>query len=224
MPSLDALSTALTSLLSTLGKAVPRGDLCIVPDSRYWVLHLDAMVTSLSGGNVEDALLLAAHAALYHTRIPRTRPLSYRPEAASADQRDQYGIKAALLNTKGSERTQAAAAADFELVDNSHDSGAPLSNRTQLPVGVSIYLLPNGEYLLDPTSEEASVVSARVHILANADARLYATHAASAASSEDAAADTVAIGVDQQALRAAIRFGSAQAKQLATHVQSLLVT
>jgi exosome complex component RRP42 len=70
-------STELTRLLArqlaVIG-AARRALLGIVPGRYCWVLHVDVLVLSDGGGNVADALALAAAAALSDTILPLLRP------------------------------------------------------------------------------------------------------------------------------------------------------
>ncbi|RKP27785.1 ribosomal protein S5 domain 2-type protein [Syncephalis pseudoplumigaleata] len=64
----EALSRALTGPRSGLNLR----QLCIVENMHCWILNIDAIVLDL-GGNVLDALLYAARAALADTRVPGTQ-------------------------------------------------------------------------------------------------------------------------------------------------------
>ncbi|KDN44550.1 hypothetical protein K437DRAFT_256982 [Tilletiaria anomala UBC 951] len=227
-PSLDALSVSLTSLLTTLGASVPLDDLCITPppNARYWILNIDAFITSLSGGNVEDALVLAANAALQLTRIPRTRAVSYEANSACAAAEKGKGAGAVAgsgsilagaiglgagtdtvardpLGVNDALSQRVSKAIDFELLDLTPESGGrTLSNRNDLPVCVTVCLLPVEQgaqpqpevgskahsvgsggsagahaafsaYVLDPTLEEQDVLGTRVHVLADKNGRVH---------------------------------------------------
>ncbi len=184
---------------------------------------------------------MAAHAALYDVRIPRTRPITYEgaskhtaggndflnPKStavsggADVEMQDRAGIKGALTRGTGGK------AVDFELLD-SGEGGETLLNRDTLPVCISVYALPNGEHLLDPTLAESSVLTSRVHVLADRDGRIYGVHHANGPSQEDSAAgdaasaSAISIGTESKAVKAALRIGAGYAKQLAGHLQSLL--
>jgi exosome complex RNA-binding protein Rrp42 (RNase PH superfamily) len=61
-------------------KSLRLEELCIIPGKQCWVLHVDAVVLD-SGGNLLDAIVLAARAALKTTQycfplsLPTTPPL-----------------------------------------------------------------------------------------------------------------------------------------------------
>mgnify|MGYP000359618591 FL=1 len=229
---------------------MPLSELEIIPNSRYWTLHIDAYVTSLSGGNIEDALCMAAHAALNEVRVPRTRAISYQSNKASSkgkapapgaaqdfldpksgasggadiDLSERLGIKGSVSRSTGGR------AVDFELLD-SGEGGEFFSNRETLPVCVSVYILPNGQHLLDPTLAESDVLTSRVHVLADKTGSIYGVTHASGISQEEPetagkegaaaiAASAVSIGTEQATMRAAIRIGANYAKELAAHLQS----
>lgn len=88
-------------------------------------------------GNVQDTLFIAARAALWDLRIPRTREIEFAMREGEVPQGESEGFGRLI----GSKR-----AVDYELPD-SIDEGAPFEGRESLPVCiglnlVSIYLSP----------------------------------------------------------------------------------
>lgn len=164
-PALDDLQTDMTTLLSSvlshpsLRPSNPghgRG-LVVVPGIKAWAVRVDAMVLS-DAGNVVDCLFLACRAALWDTRVPRTRGVEYRapgrnPDMAAnvadedmdveadvdvgveVDEKEERTAVAArsMLGT----RTTTARAADFELADY-WDEGEVLEAKDVWPVCVTL--------------------------------------------------------------------------------------
>ncbi|KAL1742989.1 ribosomal protein S5 domain 2-type protein [Schizophyllum fasciatum] len=157
-PALDDLQHDLTSLLDdTLGHPSLRpASLSIIPGKKAWLLALDCVVLA-AAGSVTDALFMAARAALWDTRVPRTRAVEYRGSrgrgaaggAASGDM-DVDGPAASAFDTRESGR----AAADFELLDY-WEEGELLGGRARWPVGVTLNLMPPSPvYFLDANPQE----------------------------------------------------------------------
>jgi exosome complex component RRP42 len=140
-------STILNDVLSHASLRPP--NLGIIPGRKAWLLSLDLMVLS-DAGNIYDALFMAARAALWDTRVPRTRAVEYRPDnkkgggGKGGDEMDVDTEPQSGLDT----RRAKAPAADFELED-SWDDGVVLGGRDAWPVSVTLNLV---NYLLPPSS------------------------------------------------------------------------
>ncbi|OCH89972.1 ribosomal protein S5 domain 2-like protein [Obba rivulosa] len=133
-------------------------NLGILPKKRSWLLSLDLVVVSDSG-NVFDALFMAARAALWDTKVPRTRPVQYRanPSGRSSGDNMQVDQENDQETTSGFDtRQMAATAADFELPDY-WDEGETLGGREKWPVCVTLNILPPVHFLDANVHEEASV-------------------------------------------------------------------
>jgi exosome complex component RRP42 len=93
-------------------------------------------------GNIYDALFMAARAALWDTRVPRTRAVEYRRDkkegGKGGDEMDVDSEPQSGLDT----RRAKAPAADFELED-SWDDGAVLGGRDAWPLSVTLNLVPS---------------------------------------------------------------------------------
>jgi exosome complex component RRP42 len=89
-------------------------------------------------GNIYDALFMAARAALWDTRVPRTRAVEYRPDTKKDGDMDVDPEQQSALDTRPSAN---APAADFELEDY-WDDGAVLGGRDVWPVSVTLNLVP----------------------------------------------------------------------------------
>jgi exosome complex component RRP42 len=113
-------------------------DLTILPGRKAWLLNLDAVVLS-DAGNIHDVVFMACRAALWDTRIPRTRAVEYRSDKTGVETQDQdtemSDIWKAAIQTK-----KATRAADFELEDY-WDQGARLSGRSKCPVAITLNIV-----------------------------------------------------------------------------------
>eukprot|EP00029_Vermamoeba_vermiformis_P013882 TRINITY_DN8823_c0_g1_i1.p1 TRINITY_DN8823_c0_g1~~TRINITY_DN8823_c0_g1_i1.p1 ORF type:complete len:295 (+),score=59.47 TRINITY_DN8823_c0_g1_i1:74-958(+) len=65
------LSNIVERLLQS-SAAFKSDKLCLVPGKQVWIIYVDAMVLD-SGGNLVDAIALAARAALFSTKIPSVK-------------------------------------------------------------------------------------------------------------------------------------------------------
>ncbi|GLB40678.1 putative 3' exoribonuclease family, domain 1 [Lyophyllum shimeji] len=118
--ALEDFQSDLTSLLhQTLAHPTlhPR-NLGILKNKKSWLLHLDVLVLS-DAGNVLDALFMAARAALWDTRVPRTRGVEYKAPTRKADEVLPSGFETRVIQK----------ATDFELPDY-WDEGEVLDGRT----------------------------------------------------------------------------------------------
>ncbi|KAI5891706.1 ribosomal protein S5 domain 2-like protein [Schizophyllum commune H4-8] len=163
-PALDDLQADLTSLLDTTlaHPSLLPASLTIIPAKKAWLLALDCVVLA-AAGSVPDALFMAARAALWDTRVPRTRAVEYRAapgasgargknaaQGAGAGDMDVDGPAASAFDTREAVR----AAADFELLDY-WEEGEVLGGRERWPVGVTLNLMPpSPAYFLDASPQE----------------------------------------------------------------------
>ncbi|KAH9946586.1 ribosomal protein S5 domain 2-like protein [Amylocystis lapponica] len=160
--ALDELQYDLTTLLhQTLAHpSLHPPNLGILPHKKAWLLSLDAAVLT-DAGNVVDALFMAARAALWDTKVPRTRAVQYRARRAApatghegADMDvdpDQDQEARSGFDTRDMVRT----AADFELPDY-WDEGEVLGGRRNWPVAVTLNIIPPLHFLDATPPEEAS--------------------------------------------------------------------
>ncbi|KAG7445028.1 ribosomal protein S5 domain 2-like protein [Guyanagaster necrorhizus] len=133
--ALDDVQADLTALLNgTLSRHRP-DNLTILPGKKAWALHLDIIVLA-DAGNVCDALFMAARAALWDTRVPRTRGVEYKAR-------------------KDSGFDMQTAPPDFELADY-WDDGEVLGGRDTWPVSITLNIESSVHYLDAILQEEAS--------------------------------------------------------------------
>ncbi|KAG6857628.1 hypothetical protein H0H87_010196 [Tephrocybe sp. NHM501043] len=152
--ALDDLQADLTSLLhQTLSHASlhPR-NLGILKNKKSWLLNLDVLVLS-DAGNVVDAIFMAARAALWDTRVPRTRGVEYKARKGAK------GAEGGKGNMDVDEEVQSgfdtrviSKATDFELPDY-WDEGEVLDGRDRWPVAVTLNL-ESPIHFLDATAQE----------------------------------------------------------------------
>lgn len=117
-------------------------NLGILPRKKAWLLSVDLVVLS-DGGNTPDALFMAARAALWDTRVPRTRPIQYqvrRGGGANSDAMEVDGDPAAGTGSAFDTRDMKRDAADFEVPDY-WDEGEVLDGRDRWPVCVTLNLV-----------------------------------------------------------------------------------
>jgi exosome complex component RRP42 len=159
-------------------------NLGIIPGRKAWLLTLDLMVIS-DAGNIYDALFMAARAALWDTRVPKTRAVEYRP-----DKKDNKGGNEMMMMDVDPEsqsaldtRRSKAPATDFELED-SWDDGVVLGGRDAWPLSVTLNLVstlllflnfffyrrdtPNklpGVHFLDATAQEDAATPLRLILI-----------------------------------------------------------
>ncbi|EPT02256.1 hypothetical protein FOMPIDRAFT_1160450 [Fomitopsis schrenkii] len=157
--ALDELQYDLTTVLhQTLAHpALHPCNLGILPRKKAWLLSVDLVVLA-DAGNALDALFMAARAALWDTKVPRTRPIQYqgrRGGGANEDAMEAEGDPAAGARSAFDTRDMKRDAADFELPDY-WDEGEVLDGRDRWPVCVTLNLLPPTHFLDATSSEEGS--------------------------------------------------------------------
>ncbi|WFD35692.1 hypothetical protein MCUN1_002553 [Malassezia cuniculi] len=178
------LTASLTDLLSACfvqnGSHIgpfPASQFIVLPNARYWLLHVDVYIMSWSGGNVLDTLFAAVFAALWRTRLPRTEVLAYEAPAATQDMvdadSDPLGMKFITRGKRTNAPAVSTSAVDFALADE-WDDGMLLEGREELPVCVTIFPLAGEQHLLDASYEEEQALSSSVNVIASATGRLYA--------------------------------------------------
>jgi len=171
--ALEDLQADYTSIIhNTLSHPSLRAsNLNILPGQKSWLLHLDIVVLS-DGGNIFDALFLAARAALWDTKVPRTRAVAYRtPETEMKKKSAAGGIMGSVVkggdmdvdeeeeevNVRSSsfDTSQLQRAIDFEL-DDYWDEGEALDGRNRWPVCVTLNIITPSHFLDATLTEEAS--------------------------------------------------------------------
>ncbi|KAI0052172.1 ribosomal protein S5 domain 2-like protein [Auriscalpium vulgare] len=145
-------STFLDDILSH--PSITPANLGIVRGKKAWLLALDLVVLSDSG-NVYDAMFMAARAAIWDTKVPRTRSVEYRAQKKQEGDMDVDEEKQSGLDTR-----QVKAATDFELEDY-WDEGIPLVGREAWPICVTLNLL-SSLHFLDATSQEEAATPLRL--------------------------------------------------------------
>jgi len=115
-------------------------NLAILKKKKSWALHLDVLVLS-DAGNVYDAIFLASRAALWDTKVPRTKSVEYKAPGGSkakGNETTQANMDIDEDVASGFEtRKMLQEATDFELPDY-WDEGEPLDGRDRWPVGITL--------------------------------------------------------------------------------------
>jgi exosome complex component RRP42 len=142
--ALDDLQSDLTTLIGSVlsHPSLRPGNLLIVPGKKAWVARLDAVVFA-DGGNLVDCLMLGCRAALWDTKVPRTRAIEYRApgkKGAGGKAQGERMDVAAQGEEEGRsalEPTTVSRVTDFELTDY-WDEGEALEGRDTWPVCVTL--------------------------------------------------------------------------------------
>lgn len=139
--AIDDLQYDYTTLLQqTLAHPSLRpSNLGILRAKKAWLLVLDLVVLS-DCGNVYDALFVAARAALWDTKVPRTRSVEYRAGGRLPGAIGSADMDVDEEKQSGFDMRQAHAATDFELEDY-WDEGEPLDGRDRWPVCITLNLV-----------------------------------------------------------------------------------
>lgn len=214
----------VNSVFSSRSSPLPLHQLLIISNAKHWTIYIDLLVNSLSGGNLFDAAFAAIFAAFHDTRIPTTRGVAFEAPAtldasgntvqgAFANEQgdlDQMGIKGLLkkkpksTSSAGVQRRGAGhnfKVVDFEL-ENSSDDGAALKGRQDLPLCITVNILPNS-YLLDADVDEEACIVSRIQVLASRTSKVLSVRMEG---TEE---------ISFKRISEAIRIGSVQAARLA---------
>lgn len=155
--ALDELQYDYTTVLhQTLSHpSLHPSNLGILPRKKSWLLSLDITVIS-DAGNAYDVMFMAARAALWDTKVPRTRSVQYaarKGAAVTIPAGDaNMDVDADGVPESGFDTRRIPTATDFEIPDY-WDEGEPLKGRELWPVCVTLNIdLP--VYYLDATPSE----------------------------------------------------------------------
>ncbi|TFK68908.1 ribosomal protein S5 domain 2-like protein [Pluteus cervinus] len=160
--ALDDLQQDMTTILhQTLSHpSLHPANLGILPRKKAWLLNLDVVVLS-DAGNVYDALFMAARAALYDTKVPRTRLVEmHSTKIAQKSWNTTDGMDVDQSAPSGLDTRQAPPAQDFDLVDY-WDEGEELDGRTRWPVSITLNIV-SSSYFLDGNLQEEAAVPLRI--------------------------------------------------------------
>lgn len=144
--ALDDIQADLSSLLhQTLSHPSlhPR-NLTILKSKKSWLLNLDVLVLS-DAGNILDAMFMASRAALWDTRVPRTRGVEYKaPTRKDTGKREEMDVDEDehenAQKQSGFDTRVLPKATDFELPDY-WDEGEVLDGRERWPVPITLNLV-----------------------------------------------------------------------------------
>lgn len=114
-------------------------NLTILAGKKSWLLNLDVVVLA-DAGNIYDAIFMAARAALWDTKVPRTRSVEYKARKSGFNAKGTADMDVDEEAPSGFDTRQVSAAADFELQDY-WDEGEILAGRDSWPVCVTLNLV-----------------------------------------------------------------------------------
>ena len=141
--TLDDHQSDLTILLESVlcHSSLRPSNLVIVPGRKAWAVKVDAVVFA-DGGNIVDCLMLACRAALWDTKVPRTKGVEYRAPPRHGTQGDvgmdvDAGVGGGTEDARGFGTRAVSGATDFELTDY-WDEGEILGRRDSWPVCVTL--------------------------------------------------------------------------------------
>lgn len=127
-----------TTLHQTLAhRSLHPHNLGILPGKKSWLLSLDIIVLS-DAGNIFDALFMAARAALWDTKVPRTKSVQYKARKIGGKLGGDMDVDEET--TSGFDTRNITRATDFELPDY-WDEGEVLVGRDLWPVCVTLNLV-----------------------------------------------------------------------------------
>ncbi|KAJ7178098.1 ribosomal protein S5 domain 2-type protein [Mycena filopes] len=147
-PALDDLQHDMSTLLhQTLAHpSLHPPNLGILAGKKAWLLNLDCVVLA-DAGNAHDALFMAARAALWDCKVPRTRAVEYKAALAAPGAQAVESAPGAMdVDVEAQQsgfdtRSLAGRAVDFELPDY-WDEGEVLGGRERWPVCVTLNVAP----------------------------------------------------------------------------------
>ncbi|SNX81785.1 related to exosome complex exonuclease [Melanopsichium pennsylvanicum] len=224
---LDTLSVSLSSMINSAFSPrscpLPLHQLLIIANAKHWTIYIDLLVNSLSGGNLFDAAFAAVFGAFYDTRVPATRGVAFEAPAVldelgnavhgafanSQGELDQMGIKGLLkkkpkanaAGTPGNRSGTASKVVDFEL-EHSGQDGASVEGRQDVPLCITVNILPHS-YLLDANVDEEACIGSRIRVLATRSSKVLSVRTEG---TEE---------ISFKRVSEAIRIGSVQAARLA---------
>lgn len=120
-------------------------NLKILRGKKCWLLNLDIVVLADSG-NIYDALFIAARAALWDTKVPRTRSVEYKAKKGGSGSMPVPGgptsgdMDVDDDTPSGFDTRQIQNATDFELPDY-WDEGEVLGGRDSWPLCITLNLV-----------------------------------------------------------------------------------
>ncbi|KAJ7201072.1 ribosomal protein S5 domain 2-type protein, partial [Mycena pura] len=174
MPALDDLQHDMSTILhQTLAHpSLHPSNLGILAGKKSWLLNLDCVVLA-DAGNVYDALFMAARAALWDCKVPRTRGVEYKAASGPSQKPAEGGemdVDSAALQS-GFDTRSIARPVDFELPDY-WDEGEILDGRDRWPVCVTLNvaippppLKPTPVHYLDAILQEEAATALRLLVV-----------------------------------------------------------
>ncbi|PPQ90261.1 hypothetical protein CVT25_013086 [Psilocybe cyanescens] len=168
--ALDDLQYDMSTILhdTLTHRSLHPKNLGILPGKKAWLLNLD-LVVLVDSGNIYDALFMAARAALWDTKVPRTRSVEYkaRKNGAATSAASRIGGSGDMdvdeEVVSGFDTRQIQHATDFELPDY-WDEGDVLDGRERWPICVTLNFV-SPVHFLDATTQEEAATPLRVLLM-----------------------------------------------------------
>ncbi|KAF8639306.1 hypothetical protein AX17_001587 [Amanita inopinata Kibby_2008] len=165
--ALEDLQQDMTTILhqTIAHRTLHPNNLGILRGKKSWLLHLDVLVLS-DAGNVYDVIFMACRAALWDTKVPRTRGVEYKARKRASEKISSEPGNMDVdesMTASGFDTRQLSKAADFELPDY-WDEGEVLDGRERWPVCVTLNLVPPN-YYLDATLQEEAATPLRLLVV-----------------------------------------------------------
>ncbi|KAJ7764587.1 ribosomal protein S5 domain 2-type protein [Mycena maculata] len=165
-PALDDLQHDMSTLLhQTLAHpSLHPANLGILAGKKSWLLNLDCVVLA-DAGNTYDALFMAARAALWDCKVPRTRGVEYKAAVAPGAKVSESGEMDVDRDPgeqqSGFDTRSISRAVDFELPDY-WDEGEVLGGRDKWPVCVTLNVASSKVHYLDAILQEEAATPLRL--------------------------------------------------------------
>ncbi|KAI0086767.1 ribosomal protein S5 domain 2-type protein [Irpex rosettiformis] len=129
-------------------------NLGILPHKKAWLLSLDVTILS-DAGNAFDVIFMAARAALWDTKVPRTRSIQYAGRKSVQTPEEAMDVDGNSAGPSNFNTRDLPTATDFELADT-WDEGEPLEGRERWPVCITLNIDSPVHYLDATLLEEAA--------------------------------------------------------------------
>lgn len=91
-------------------------------------------------GNVYDVIFMASRAALWDTKVPKTRSIQYAARQGTRVSEQVMDTENSVEESSGFDTRHLAKATDFELIDT-WDEGEPLDGRERWPICLTLNIV-----------------------------------------------------------------------------------
>ncbi|KAI0338118.1 ribosomal protein S5 domain 2-like protein [Trametopsis cervina] len=129
-------------------------NLGILRGKKAWLLSLDVSILS-DAGNAYDVIFMAARAAVWDTKVPKTRSVQYAGRGRARAPEGNMDVDDNSAGPSNLDTRNVPTATDFELTDT-WDEGEPLQGRDRWPICITLNIDPPIHYLDATLTEEAA--------------------------------------------------------------------